>query len=397
MARTRVRTLRSLDEIDPVRWNALSPGNFRLSYDWLAYVEAGPFDAARVFVVAEEEGAYVGGFATYLIRPEHFQLVNPPLSVLGDGLDPLLWDYYDAAERERVAALRAELRATAAAAYPCAVCVSPFGYRVAIEAPAGRDDVLRALLEAFAEVAGEWGAGSSAFLFVPDRGYEPLEAALEADGYRKAAIAARCGLEIRWDAFDGYLRFLPSRRRYRVLRELRAFEQSGLTLEVVAGAALDDSLVSRLAYLSACTQARYGHEPAVQREEEALRGLLETLADTSRFFIVRKDGEAVSYTRGYHWADSYAIGSTGQAHDELDPKWYAHFQACYYAPIRYAISNRLTTVDFGIGAYTTKLRRGGELQPLTGFFHFREAMDQRVLELIGLIDRAQHRFLASAG
>ncbi|MDQ3822556.1 MAG: GNAT family N-acetyltransferase [Actinomycetota bacterium] len=390
-----IRVLRSLDDIDPGRWNALNPASFRFSHPWLSYVAAGPFDAEPAFAVAEEDGAYVGGFAAYLIREEHFFLINPPKIVLDDGLDALVGDFYSEEEHERAAALRDELRELREASYPCAVCVSPFGYRVALETRRGRGDVLVGLLDRFEELAREWGARSKAILFVPTQGYEELETAAGRHGYRRAAIAARCVLDAAWPTFEAYVNSFGSDRRRKIKRELRCFDEAGLTLELLAGPELDEDLLPELAALSACVQAKYGHRGDASREEAVLRSLLASLGEHTRFFIVRREGEPVSYMRGFEWGDTFHAASTGERHSALGPRTYAHFKVGYYAPIEHAITHGLRAVDWGVGAYETKLHRGARLEPLTGFFAFDDRADDRVGELLELIDRAQNRLVAS--
>lgn len=390
-----VRVVRTLDDVEPDAWNDLNPRNFRFSYDWLSYIARGPFDAESAFAFVEEDVRYVGAFAAYAIRPEHFFLLNPPQIMLGDGLDALIGDYYTDEERQRAARLREDAREIAAASYPCAVCVSPFGYRVAIETRPERVDTLKLLLEEFDEVARDFGARSKAFLFVPEAGYDDLERVLNALGYRRAAIAARCVLDVEWPTFDEYLASLSADRRRKVKLELQRFRESGLTLDVIDGTDATPDLLVRLGRLSALVQEKYGHASDPELEATVLRGLVEALGERTRLFLVRRDGEVVSYLRGFHGGDTFYCASTGEDHKVVGRRACAHFKVGYYAPIEYAIREGLRRVDWGLGAYEPKLHRGARLEPLIGFFAFGDTPAATARELLHLVDSAQRRFVAS--
>lgn len=384
----------SLRDLDRARWDALNPDNFRFSYAWLSHIAAGPFDAKSAYAVCERDGTYAGGLAAYLIQPEHFFLINPPRIFLGDGLDELIGDYYDSGERERAAQLRERLLSLAQECYPCAVCVSPFGYRAAVETRPGHADAVQDLLEAFESMARDWGARSMAVLFVPKSGYPELADELTGRGFSRAAIAARCALDVRWQTFDDYLASFSSDRRRKARRELDGFSASGLSVELIKGQSADDNLVSQLARLSANVQGKYGHRADAGREETVLRGLLRSLGEQLRLFVARRDGEPVSYMRGFECGRTFHAASTGEDYSALERGSYAHFKVGYYAPIEYAIGQGIHTIDWGLGAYGTKLHRGARLAPLTGFFRLGDqAVSEDASEHISLVDRVQRRFV----
>src|SRR5471032_3357372 len=137
---------RSLSDVDPDRWNELAPRNLRFSYQWLSSV-AGPFRVDSAFGLATSQEQPVGGFAAYKISAETFFLQNPPRIALADALDPLIGDFYTDEERARAHALREEVHGMLPALYPSAVCVCPFGYRVALETRDKAPRLLGELLE----------------------------------------------------------------------------------------------------------------------------------------------------------------------------------------------------------------------------------------------------------
>ena len=409
----KIRVLSSLADVDKHRWNRVTPSvGFPSSYEWLRSVEACPFGGRGAFVVAEEGDEYVGRFAMYLIEEEDFYLINPPMAVLSGGqpargassraslgrqLDVRIGRYWDEDEARRVGELRADLWEHKDSAYPCAVCVSPFTGRVAFETRPNRDDVCELLIDAFFEVARRWQARSHCFLFVPTGGYDGLTTRLVGErGFRDTQLGAFSVMRVP-ASFDDYLIQLSSARRHKVRRELKGFAQSGLTLKVVNGTDVDESLVQRLAVLSALTQARHGGKVDAARAEAVLRAVLDTLGDTTRFFLISREDQVLSYFRCIEWGTSLHAAGVGQDYEALDPRSYAHFTAMYYGPLRYAIERGLTEIDFGTGADETKAQRGARLQPRTTYARFDQLDGSRMAELIDLMNAAHNRFREDHG
>jgi predicted N-acyltransferase len=390
----RVVVRESISTIDSAVWNGFFPDAFRSTHAWLTSV-AGAFEATSAFLLAEEDGVAVGALAAYLLGEGTFFMLDAPRLTMADALDPLIGEYYTPDERARAADLRSLVAGRLPDSYPCAVCVSPFGYTAPVAARGDRVDVYAALVAAFDALAVRWGAPSRSFLYVPDGHSEALRETLLDWGYRPAAIAARCLLPIPWTSFEGYVASLSGSRRQAVRRELRRIERNGLDFEIVDGSTLGE-VRDRLAHLSARLMEKYGHGYDIERELATFRTVEHHIAGMTRVFLARRDGEIVAFAHGYEWGPTLGMALTGQDYEAVGSRSYAHFQTTYYEPIRYAIARGLRLVDFGVGGYEAKLNRGCTLSPLIGYFRL-AAQPDALGELLKLVDAAQSRFVALRG
>ena len=129
-------------------------------------------------------------------------------------------------------------------------------------------------------------------------------------------------------------------------------------------------VADELAYLSACLMEKYGHGFDVESEKRTFEVLGAHLTPHMKAFVAMRGDRIVAFSTYYGFGDTFHLGLAGQDYSEARPDEYAHFMVTYYAPHEYALSRGYRAVDLGLGAYDTKVNRGGELVRLVGFFHF---------------------------
>jgi uncharacterized protein len=389
----RAAIYRSIEEMGPERWDGVDPqGGFYLASPWLQTIAGtialdGLPDSA--FVVAERPGeGPVAGLAAYQVSKDAFFLQNPPQLLLGDEAVGEETPFQSPEERARSARLRAALADLLGQSYPSAVCSVPYVFLAAVKARVASAEVYGQLLDGFEQVADEWQARSKGVLFVPEKGWEPLAECLRERGCVSGLLGAQCVLPIRWDTCDEYLGSLRRNRRRTVERELQAFEQSGLEVEIIEGASLPE-VVDDLAYLSAKLMERYGHGFDLERERLSYRRISTYLARFATVLVAREGRRMVAFVILYDLDGTLVGGMSGQDYEHP----FVHFQINYYEALRLAISRGANAIDYGFGSYEEKTRRGFELRPVIGFFDLGAGARDEVAELLALHDAAVRRQL----
>jgi hypothetical protein len=67
----------------------------------------------------------------------------------------------------------------------------------------------------------------------------------------------------------------------------------------------------------------------------------------------------------------------------------------FYEPIKMAIRLGVQRIEYGIGTYEAKIKRGCKVDPVSGFFHFGTDTEPAVRRLLALRDAAEERRLQS--
>lgn len=168
----------------------------------------------------------------------------------------------------------------------------------------------------------------------------------EAAAFVEAGWIERHCWQYVWQADPADPSFLPhvsSRRRRRIRREMRAFEEQGLRWDVVRGSDAPDELWSAMPRFYADTAARHGDEvPLTAAFFETARG---SLAESVRFFTARRGDELVGAT--FQLAGRDALFGRIWGCGEAIP--YLHFNLAYHFPIHWAMDRGLSRFEPGHG------------------------------------------------
>ncbi len=385
----------SLDDVGTEVWDRLPQDSFFKSAAWLGRVEGTLSPRSAYIMARDERDAPVAGLAAYLVQPDAYLLLNPPRLAVWPELRAAVAPFQPERERHRTDALARALTSELADRYPAAVCVCPYSCTAGTVGAVRRPEVAEALLDAFAEVAADWGARSCAFLHLQEQEQPVLAAALRRRGHAAVTLAAQARLGVSWPSVDHYVASLGRHRRGRVRHELRALQAAGLTTEVVDGSRLRE-LIDDLAPLYANLQGKYGHTASLEAARETLAWIETRFADVTSVVLVRDRDHVLAFHVFYEVGGTFYTYLTGQTYERRARDGFAYFHATYYEPIRLAISRGVGEIDFGVESYQAKVARGCQLQPLTSLFDFGADLRDELAELFGLVNAAQHTRLGRA-
>jgi predicted N-acyltransferase len=186
------------------------------------------------------------------------------------------------------------------------------------------------------------------------RWLDAYEADATAVSTRETAV-----LPVTWTSFDGYLSWLPSKRRREVRRERRILRDSGTEVreERLAKVAAD------LAPLLAGTENRYGRDVTAEQMEFYLMMLAVNLDDECVTLVGYRDQRPVAFSLILACADRWVARCFGRDYAASDGNA-LYFNLVYYEPIARAVERGATAIDYGTGSLQAKKLRGCDLHPL---------------------------------
>lgn len=185
----------------------------------------------------------------------------------------------------------------------------------------------------------------------------------ESDALRELGFDVRVGFQYHWKnhgyaTFDDYLMRFRSKRRNQIRREVREMEKQGVDLRFHTGDGIDGELMSHMYafYLDTIENHHYWGRQYLNREFFDL--ITERFRDRLQLTIA--------------WAGDQPIGGTlnifknealyGRYWGCTRPLRHLHFNACYYAPVRFCIENGLARFEPGAGG-DYKQVRGFDAEP----------------------------------
>jgi hypothetical protein len=330
-----------LDEVDPVALAAMTQGqSLFVGPAWLRFVETHTAFRPRYLLAWDESDRLVAALPAYRSQGGGSTLYDPGTlfarAAPGAGNAPGDWHPL--------------LLGGTSAGYTNELVTHP-----GLTPPQRRRAVI-ALLRAFEGLLTETGASSAAFLYLTDRALADLRPYLAGTG-QVLLTSAAARLDVRWDTFDEYLAWLPKSRRQTVRADLARFSASGLRW---SRGSLSD-WADRAGPLLANVQQRYGHHDTAESEIAYLRRQARQLDEHSTLYLGLRGDALVSFCHCVSWGDTLYVRSFGV--DDRARAGSPYFTLCYYLPIRHAIEHGLRAVDFGIGSYDAKVRRGADLRP----------------------------------
>ncbi len=364
-----IRWSKRIKDIDEAAWNALSADLATPFFEW------------EWLRLLEESGSAVevnGWLPHHLTVWRGDRLVAAaPLYIKGHSAGEFVFDHVwaDVARRLEVQY------------YPKLVGMSPFsptiGYRFLIDSREDENALSSAMLKAIDELCRRYGLSGCSFHYVdPD-----WARVLAPHGFLSWTHQSFAWQNQDFQTFDDYLAIFKSGQRRNIKRERKAMARQGIRLVPMSGEQITPDLFKHMYALYTATNAQFGPWGCHYLTSAFFEGLharyrhrillINAYRDDSprpvgMSFLLFKDDRLY----GRYW------GATTEAHA-------LHFNACYYAPIEWAIQNGIRHFDPGIGGHH-KVRRGFEAVPNFSYHRFSEWRLQEILRLnIGKINQME--------
>ncbi len=347
--------------IDRAAWNALArplPTPF-LEWDWLRLME----DSGS----ASQQTGWLAQHLT--VWSEGRLIAAAPLYIKQHSAGEFVFDHVWAQ-----AAARLEI-----AYYPKLVGMSPFtpmnGYRFLI-APGENEAALTAAMVAEIDrFCRSRGISGCSFLFVdPVWRQEMLR-----HGFLSWQHQSFAWQNHGYENFDDYLAIFHSSQRHNIRRELRAMEKQGIEIKTFCGQEIPASFFPRMHAFYMHTNDKFGPWGCRYLTAEFFEGLQphfrQRLLFTAAFNKDQRDvplALALLVTKGDQLYGRY----WGAA----KPFKALHFNACYYAPIQWAIERQIAGFDPGAGG-AHKIRRGFMAVPNYSLHRFYDQRLHRLMQL----------------
>ena len=181
-----------------------------------------------------------------------------------------------------------------------------------------------------------------------------------------------------FQTFEDYLSMFNSNQRRNIKRERQAMEKHRISLEVIAGNQIPDTFIPVIFDFYVRTNEKFGPWGCRFLNYSFFEGLYQNyrhrlvlvFASNGQQHQEAPVGMSLLVTKGdrlygRYWGSSHRINDL-------------HFNACYYSPIEWAISNEINSFDPGAGG-THKLRRGFRAVPNYSLHRF---TDQRLRQIM---------------
>ncbi|MGD1717484.1 GNAT family N-acetyltransferase [Dapis sp. BLCC M172] len=357
-------------EVPKLEWDALAQPLKTpfLEWDWLHNME---------------KSGSVGGRSGWL--PQHLtvwrdrQLIAAaPLYVKGHSQGEFVFDHQWAEVAYRIGIEY----------YPKLLGMSPFtpaeGYRFLIAPGEDEDEITAMMVSEIDHFCDRHGISGCHFLYV-DPEWHPI---IKRNGFTNWLHHSYIWQNQGYQTFDDYLKVFNANQRRNIKRERKAVGKAGLQMQTLTGDEIPKALFSKMYtfYESTCDKfGWWGSKYLTKRFFEQLhhdfRHRVLFVAGYSEEDDRFPVGMSFCITKGdrlygRYWGSNYEIDCL-------------HFDACYYAPIQWAIENGINTFDPGAGGRHKK-RRGFPATPnhsMHRFYHNR--LSKIFLSYIGQVNEME--------
>jgi predicted N-acyltransferase len=261
--------------------------------------------------------------------------------------------------------------------YPKLVGMSPFtpisGYRFLIAADEAESEITGLMATEIDRFCRRFRLSGSSFLFTdPQWRHAMLE-----HGYLSWQHQSYAWLNNGYQSFDDYLKIFKSNQRRNIKRERKAVANQGISVKIFTGAEIPQSFFPLMYRYYERTNDKFGPWGCKYLTRSFFDGLYRHYRHRLMFVAAfEKNNPTVpvgmsllatkgSQLYGRYWGCARQVPSL-------------HFDACYYAPIEWAINNRIQRFDPGAGG-AHKIRRGFTAVPNYSLHRF---YDSRLLQIM---------------
>lgn len=342
-----------LDAIAPADWQQLSAGRAPfLAEEWLRYAPApGPLQ----LFAAIENGRVVGALPVYRVdAPGHYY--HTPRDIICGQRERALLE--STAERERFSQLYA------LDWFPCAISVSPFGYRGGVLSAAAKASgrVVTALLQSANLWCREQGIGFLLHYGLNQADDGVMLQVLQAAALPPFLVGAYAELPVRWSSLAEYHRCMRGRGRrlraeYRRASRTPMLEWQSFTRPGERWLPQDTRSVVEL--IAAHARSHGDSNPP----EMLYYGLLEEWRGTVHLLVARQAASIRSALVVLeHQGTFYPKFFGSSVRDD-------YFHLTYGMLLELAITRGIRRIAYGGGSHATKLLRGATLVPAFAALH----------------------------
>ncbi|KOP23988.1 hypothetical protein AMR41_23185 [Hapalosiphon sp. MRB220] len=245
--------------------------------------------------------------------------------------------------------------------YPKMLGMTPFtpaeGYRFLIAPGEDEDEITAMMVHEIDLFCSKHHISGCHFLYV-DPQWRPI---LERCGFTTWLHHSYIWENLGFQTFDDYLAVFNANQRRNIKRERKAVEKAGLRLQPLSGEEIPKSLFGLMYEFYADTCDKFGWWGSKYLTKRFFEQLYENYRDRVLFFAAYNE-QNQHQPMGMSFClfkNDRMYGRYWGSFQEIDC---LHFDACYYAPIAWAIANGIQTFDPGAGGRHKK-RRGFPAKP----------------------------------
>ena len=261
--------------------------------------------------------------------------------------------------------------------YPKLLGMSPVtpaeGYRFLIAPGEDEDELTQIMVGAIDHFCDQHGISGCNFLYV-DPEWRPV---MERHGFVSWLHHSFIWQNQSYQTFDDYLKAFNANQRRNIKRERKAVAQAGLTVQTLTGDAIPKSLFSLMYAFYSDTCDKFGWWGSKYLTRQFFEQLYPDYRHRVLFVAAYSEhnprqpvGMSFCLTKGANLYGRY-WGSS----QEIDC---LHFDACYYTPIEWAISQGIQLFDPGAGGRHKK-RRGFPATPNHSLHRFYDPRLAKIL------------------
>jgi len=278
--------------------------------------------------------------------------------------------------------------------YPKLVGMSPFtpliGYRFLMAPGVDETQLTRRMLEEIERFCRRQQLSGTSFLFADPQWAEFMGTHGYTSWIHPSFSWANSGLR----DFEDYLSGFNANQRRNIRRERLGLERQGITVRMIPGAELPPQHYTRMYEFYARTNDKFGPWGCKYLTRDFFSALPGRFRHRLLFGVASgRDpreaplGMSLCVTKGDQLYGRYWGGGADVE--------FLHFDACYYRPIEWAITNGVRHFDPGAGG-GHKLRRGFRVVPNFSLHRFADARLRQVMDRhIGAINRLEHQKIAA--
>ena len=365
-----IRWISDLNDIDCGQWDdmASSLAYPFLEWDWLHTIES-----------SNSASPETGWLPHHLTVWSGERLVAAaPLYIKGHSAGEFVFDHLwaDVAQRMNISY------------YPKLVGMSPFtpmvGYRFLMAPGVDENEMTRLMVNSIDDLCARIGLSGVSFLFVDPQWGQTMQRF----GFQRWQHLSFTWINRQFQNFDDYLACFNANQRRNIKRERLAMTRQGISLEVFTGDQIPNEMIPRMYRFYERTNDKFG--------PWGCKYLTPAFFDRVRSRFARRLVVVAAF-RGKEREQPVGMSFLVRKADRLFGRYWGcesdipmlHFNACYYAPIEWAIQNGVRYFDPGMGG-VHKSRRGFEAVPNHSLHRFTNERLQLVMDQhIDVINRLE--------
>ena len=263
--------------------------------------------------------------------------------------------------------------------YPKLLGMTPFtpatGYRFLV-APGEDEDLLTELMVSEIDHFCDRNRISGCHFLYVDPDWQPV---LERHGFTPWLHHSFLWENQGYQTFDDYLARLNANQRRNIKRERKAIATAGLELRALTGDQIPKPLFSLMYDFYSDTCDKFGWWGSKYLTRHFFEQLHATHREQVVFFGAYREGADDRHPLGMSFCITKGDQLYGRYWGSFEEIDCLHFNACYYAPIEWAIAPNLRTFDPGAGGRHKK-RRGFPAAPNYSLHRFYNARFRKILQ-----------------